>query len=91
MLITLQREVQSLKDQLIEKEDQVAEMKMTQKYTKLQELEAELQVYQSECVRLRVLLQQSISRSGELDLNRLRVQSEQQITEYRELAEQLRD
>jgi hypothetical protein len=36
-------------------------------------------------------LQQSIARSGELDLRRLRVQSEQQITEYRELAEQLRE
>ena len=48
-------------------------------------------MYQSECVRLRGLLQQSIARSGELDLRRLRVQSEQQITEYRELAEQLRE
>jgi len=27
---------------------------MTQKYTKQEELEAELQVYQQECVRLRV-------------------------------------
>lgn len=54
MLISLQREVQTLKDQVIEKEDQLLEIKMTQKYTKQEELEAELQVYQQECVRLRL-------------------------------------
>ena len=54
MLISLQREVQTLKDQVIEKEYQLLEIKMTQKYTKQEELEAELQAYQQECVRLRL-------------------------------------
>jgi hypothetical protein len=90
MLVSLQREVQTLKDTLYEREDQLAQLKMDQKYTKQQELEAELQVYQGECLRLRGMLQQAIEQSGELDLKRLRKQSELQIREYRDLAEQIR-
>ena len=47
-------------------------------------------VYQQECVRLRLFAQNAIKMSGELDLKRLRAQSEQQIREYHSLAEQLR-
>jgi len=67
----LQREVQKLKDQLIAKDDDISNLKMSTKLTKIQELEAELRMYIKECHRLRKISEHAIKVSGEIDLKRL--------------------
>jgi len=71
LIINLQREVQELKDQLIAKDDDIANLKMSTKLTKIQELEAELRMYIKECHRLRKISEHAIKVSGEIDLKRL--------------------
>ena len=71
ILISLKREVETLKDQLFQKEDEVTGLKMSMKMTKIQELETELRMYVGECMRMRRMTETAVKMSGEIDLNRL--------------------
>lgn len=68
LIVNLQREVQELKDTIISREDDIANLKMNTKLTKIQELEAELRMYIQECKRLRNISKKAIIASGEIDL-----------------------
>lgn len=78
LIINLQREVQQLKDHLISKDDDIANLKMSIKLTKVQELEAELRMYIKECKRLRKISQHAIKVSGEIDIKRMQVNYQNQ-------------
>ena len=71
MVVSLKREVQELKDTIFNKEDEIVQLKMSMKLTKINELENELRMYAAECQRMRVLCERAVKMSGEIDLKRL--------------------
>lgn len=71
MLVRLKREVEQLKDQVLERDDEIASIKMSVKMTKIQELEAELKVYVGECARMRKVAEAAVKGSGEVDVARV--------------------
>ena len=71
MLINLKREVQEQKDIVFQRDDEILCMKMSMKLTKIQEIECELRVYVTECLRLRKVTEDAIKISGEFDFRKL--------------------
>ena len=71
MMINLKREVQELKDQLYQKDDELISLRMSMKMTKIQELEQELKMYIGECLRLRKISERAIKLSGEIELENI--------------------
>lgn len=52
LMINLKKQVQDLKDQLINKDNEIVDLKKDIKSTKIKELEIELKTYMQECLRL---------------------------------------
>lgn len=71
LIINLKKQVQDLKDQAIDKDNEIVELKKDIKSTKIKELESELKTYMQECLRLRSVTEHAIKMSGEIDLHRM--------------------
>lgn len=92
MLVSLKREVQELKDTIYDKEDEIVQLKMSMKLTKISELETELRMYAAECQRMRVLCERAVKMSGEIDLKRIERRAAEDKKRYeRDMAEMKRE
>lgn len=64
---------------------------MSVKMTKIQELEAELKVYVSECARMRKVAEIAVKVSGEIDVARITRQAQEDAERYEAEIARLRD
>lgn len=83
----LKREIENMKDRYEQLENKNEELKRTLKATKINELEADLQVYASECERLRKIIEEGVSSMPDVSNEQQKICSELEAKLRGKLAE----
>jgi len=71
MLLKVKQQVIELKEIVAVKDQELNNLKKNMKSTKMREMDIQLKMYMSECIRLREMTENAIKASGEIEVNQI--------------------